>query len=96
MGLTLECARCHDHKYDPTKTKEYYQLSSFFANIDERGLISYFTDAVPTPAAPWPSTEQQEVLHLLGMDHERLTFKYQGRHFRFTDVHGNVVRDVLA
>jgi hypothetical protein len=62
MGLTLECARCHDHKYDPTKTKEYYQLSSFFANIDERGLISYFTDAVPTPAAPWPSRDQQRKL----------------------------------
>jgi mono/diheme cytochrome c family protein len=62
MGLTLECARCHDHKYDPTKMKEYYQLSSFFANIDERGLISYFTDAVPTPAAPLPSPEQKQEL----------------------------------
>ena len=36
------------------------------------------------------------ILHLLGIDHTRLTFKYQGRHFRLTDVHGNVVRDVLA
>ncbi len=62
MGLTLECARCHDHKYDPVKTKEYYQLSSFFANIDERGLISYFTDAVPTPAFPMPSPEQEHAL----------------------------------
>lgn len=59
MGLTLECARCHDHKYDPTKTAEYYQLSSYFANIDERGLISYFTDAVPTPAHPMPSQAQE-------------------------------------
>ncbi len=49
MGLTLECARCHDHKYDPLKQKEYYQLTSFFANIDEAGLYSYFTDSVPTP-----------------------------------------------
>ena len=62
MGLTMECARCHDHKYDPTKTKEYYQLSSFFANVDENGLISYFTDAVPTPAAPLPTEEQQKKL----------------------------------
>lgn len=62
MGLTLECARCHDHKYDPTKTKEYYQLSSFFANIDERGLISYFTDAVPTPAYPMPTARQEDEL----------------------------------
>jgi hypothetical protein len=36
------------------------------------------------------------ILHLLGIDHTRLTFKYQGRHFRLTDVHGNVVRGVLA
>jgi hypothetical protein len=36
------------------------------------------------------------VLHLLGLDHERLTFKYQGREFRLTDVHGKVVRGLLA
>jgi hypothetical protein len=36
------------------------------------------------------------LLHILGVDHERLTYKYQGRHFRLTDVHGRVVEDVLA
>ncbi len=36
------------------------------------------------------------ILHLLGLDHERLTYKYQGREFRLTDVHGEVIRDVLA
>ena len=36
------------------------------------------------------------VLHLLGIDHERLTYKYQGRHFRLTDVHGHVVRPILS
>ena len=36
------------------------------------------------------------ILHTLGVDHTKLTFKYQGRHFRLTDVHGNVVRSVLA
>lgn len=39
---------------------------------------------------------QATILHLLGIDHERLTFKYQGRHFRLTDVAGNVVQEVLA
>ncbi|QDT68504.1 Planctomycete cytochrome C [Planctomycetes bacterium MalM25] len=62
LGLTMECARCHDHKYDPLTTKEYYELSSFFANLDERGLISYFTDATPTPAMPLPSPKQEERL----------------------------------
>ncbi len=63
MGLTMECARCHDHKYDPIKTKEYYQLTAFFGNIDENGLISYFTDATPTPAMPLPSPEQEKSLN---------------------------------
>jgi hypothetical protein len=36
------------------------------------------------------------MLHLLGIDHERLTFKYQGRNFRLTDVHGKVVKGILA
>ena len=38
---------------------------------------------------------QATIMHLLGIDHERLTFKYQGRHFRLTDVHGKVVREIL-
>ena len=36
------------------------------------------------------------MMHLLGFDHERLTYRYAGRDFRLTDVHGNVVRDVIA
>jgi hypothetical protein len=36
------------------------------------------------------------ILHLMGLDHERLTYRYSGRDFRLTDVHGHVVRDILA
>ena len=36
------------------------------------------------------------MLHLLGIDHERLTYRYQGRDFRLTDVAGNVVKEILA
>jgi arylsulfatase A-like enzyme len=39
---------------------------------------------------------QATVLKLLGIDHERLTFRFQGRDFRLTDVHGNVVKEILA
>jgi hypothetical protein len=39
---------------------------------------------------------QATILHLLGVEHTKLTYKFQGRHFRLTDVHGKVVRDVLA
>ncbi|MEX2512763.1 MAG: PSD1 and planctomycete cytochrome C domain-containing protein [Cyclobacteriaceae bacterium] len=40
IGITMECAACHDHKYDPVSQKEYYQLYSFFNNIKERGIES--------------------------------------------------------
>ncbi|MBN9693885.1 MAG: DUF1553 domain-containing protein [Verrucomicrobia bacterium] len=49
LGLTLECSRCHDHKYDPISQRDYYALAAFFNNIDESGLYSHFTSATPTP-----------------------------------------------
>jgi len=39
---------------------------------------------------------QATILHLLGFDHEKLTYRFQGRDFRLTDVHGQVVKDILA
>ena len=39
---------------------------------------------------------QATVLHLLGIDHTRLTYKFQGRYFRLTDIHGNVIKPALA
>lgn len=42
MGLTLECASCHDHKFDPISQKEYYQFSAFFNNLKEVGMVNEF------------------------------------------------------
>ena len=39
---------------------------------------------------------QATIMNQLGIDHERLTYRYQGRDFRLTDVHGKVVKDILA
>jgi hypothetical protein len=61
LGLTLECARCHDHKFDPITQRDYYALGAFFNSIDESGLYSHFTNATPTPALPlWPADRREE------------------------------------
>ncbi len=49
LGLTFECARCHDHKYDPISQRDYYSMAAFFNSIDESGLYSHFTSATPAP-----------------------------------------------
>lgn len=66
LGLTVGCARCHDHKYDPIKQRDYYSLGAFFNNIDESGLYPHFTHATPTPTLLlWPAAKEQEESGLL-------------------------------
>ncbi len=65
LGLTMECARCHDHKYDPITHKDYYSFFSFFNSIDESGQYSHFTQAVPVPALSLPDGKQHEQLAFL-------------------------------
>ena len=48
LGLTVECARCHDHKYDPISQKEYYRLFAFFNNVNEAGQVPYLGESSPT------------------------------------------------
>ncbi len=57
MGMTVACAECHDHKFDPLKTKEFYQLYAFFHNVPEKGLDRIRTDN-PPPRLPVPTVEQ--------------------------------------
>ena len=68
LGLTLECCRCHDHKFDPLTQEEFYQLSAYFSDIDEFGLYAHFTRAAPTPSMPIYGQGQLE-------EHRRLAEK---------------------
>lgn len=59
MGLTMECARCHDHKYDPITQKEYYQFYAFFNQVEELGLSGDDGNAGPNLLLPSPATEEK-------------------------------------
>ncbi len=59
LGLTVQCAECHDHKYDPITTRDYYQLTAFFNQVPEQALYRG-TDAPPTLLIATP--EQQKLL----------------------------------
>ncbi len=68
LGLTVECARCHDHKYDPISQKDYYSLFAFFNSNNERGQIPYNGEAAPTITLTEPETDAK-----LKFIRERLT-----------------------
>ncbi len=88
MGATLGCAQCHDHKYDPLSTEEFYALGAFFADVDDeahiRGVKGANLNALPSPRPPEIEThgfyqrqrlaELQEAINKLDsqVDQERL------------------------
>jgi hypothetical protein len=59
MGLTVGCARCHDHKYDPFTQKEFYQLFAYFNNIPERGKANKYGNSAPMIQAPTLTQQAQ-------------------------------------
>jgi len=61
LGLSIGCAKCHDHKYDPITQKNYYELFSFFNNVKEAGQIS-FDGAMPTPTLLLSSAEKERAM----------------------------------
>ncbi|MBX2850853.1 MAG: DUF1553 domain-containing protein [Phycisphaeraceae bacterium] len=66
MGMTFECARCHDHRYDPISQENYYQLFAFFNSIDESGTVEYKRpDIIPPPSMLLPTDAQQAELDRL-------------------------------
>lgn len=71
-GMTLECARCHDHRYDPISHEEYYELFSFFNSIDESGTTEFNRpDIIPPPSLLLPNQDQADTLaHLRDAMHQ--------------------------
>lgn len=63
LGLTIGCARCHDHKYDPLSQKEFYELFAFFNNVPENGRAVKEGNSPPYIKAP--TAEQQRTLDVL-------------------------------
>ena len=59
LGLTMGCARCHDHKYDPIKQKEFYRFFAFFNTITERGLDGRLGNAKPFIRLTSPAQQRQ-------------------------------------
>lgn len=62
LGLTLNCARCHDHKYDPITQTEFYEVFAFFNSIDEAGLGPNNGNSPPFITVPksWPDVTGSE------------------------------------
>src|SRR5206468_7241489 len=59
LGLTMACAQCHDHKYDPISQKEFYQLYAFFNNVPENGLDGAKGNAAPLLKTPNKLQQEQ-------------------------------------
>ena len=64
LGLSLQCARCHDHKYDPFSQRDYYRLAGFFNNVPDR-IVSYSQGRMAEPLLKVPSKAQTAELEQL-------------------------------
>lgn len=63
LGMTVACARCHDHKFDPVRQRDYYGLFAFFNNVPEKGRAVKFGNSPPLIKSP--TVRQQEQLRAI-------------------------------
>ncbi|HUQ93858.1 MAG TPA: DUF1549 and DUF1553 domain-containing protein [Bryobacteraceae bacterium] len=103
LGLTIACARCHDHKFDPISTKDYYSLASIFASTKQlaklEGTVSqlYYAPLVDGPsAAAWQANKkkleekQKEIDGIVGAEQTR----YRGKFIPFMAKYMAAAREV--
>jgi hypothetical protein len=84
LGLTVGCARCHDHKYDPVPTTDYYALEGIFASteyVEEPAVPAQQVDAYKSAQSAIQAKEK-EVTAFLKAEAERLKIKVQGNQFK--------------
>lgn len=63
MGATFGCAECHDHKYDPYSTRDFYRFAAFFADVKEKGFYDKgYSENDWGPRMTWPTPRQQREL----------------------------------
>lgn len=75
LGLTIGCARCHDHKYDPVSQREFYQLFAFFNHVPEPG--KYIRNDNSMPYLPAPTADQQRRLTELQRERDQAEAAWQ-------------------
>lgn len=79
LGLSLECARCHDHKYDPISQKDYYQLFGFFNSTFEIGSPVYGPKQVPGPSLLLSTEKEDKELEAIKAMINRLEYEVQDK-----------------
>jgi hypothetical protein len=65
MGLTVECAQCHDHKYDPVSHEDYFRLFAFFNNSKEKGQAKIIKGTAVVPALDITDAERKGILNFI-------------------------------
>ncbi len=78
LGSTMGCAECHDHKYDPITTRDFYSMQAFFADLEEKG---FYGGADWGPKIPVPEPDQQKELNKLADEIAKLESELNAENF---------------
>jgi hypothetical protein len=78
MGLSMRCARCHDHKFDPVSQRDFYRFAAYFNNIPDK-IVSYNSAKMAAPVVKVPSAAQQRELEQLTSQQQQLTVDLKAR-----------------